>query len=65
MEFCNWYNIVVVIGDGVNDVLVLCVVDVGVVIVSGLDVVIEVVDFVFMDLFSFMIDVICLGWFVF
>lgn len=46
------------IGDGVNDVLFLKVVDVGILMGSGLDVVMEVVDMVFFDSFLFVIVVV-------
>lgn len=40
--------LVVMVGDGINDLLVLVVVDVGMVIGVGMDIVIEVVDIVLM-----------------
>lgn len=44
------------VGDGINDVLVFVKVDIGIVIGSGMDVVIEFVDIVFMK--SDLIDVL-------
>lgn len=46
-ELCVWGLKVVMVGDGVNDVLVLVEVDFGIVIGVGMDVVVELVDVVF------------------
>lgn len=46
------------VGDGVNDFLVLVQVDVGIVIGIGIDVVVEVVDVVLIKVFSFEENVI-------
>lgn len=46
------------VGDGVNDFLVLVQVDVGIVIGIGIDVVVEVVDVVLIKVFSFQENVI-------
>lgn len=56
-----------VIGDGVNDVLVLCMVDIGIVMgFFGIDVVCEVVDIVlFDDYFGIIVNVIEEGWVVY
>lgn len=42
------FGIIVMVGDGINDVLVFKVVDVGIVMGGGIDVVFEIVDMVFM-----------------
>lgn len=53
------------IGDGVNDVFVFCVVDIGIVIGGGSDIVIEVVDMVFFEFFFSVVEVVCFGWVLF
>lgn len=49
------YGIVVMVGDGINDVFVLVIVSIGVVMGEGIDVVLEIVDVVLMknELFCF------------
>lgn len=48
IELKGLYGIIVMFGDGVNDVLVFVVVDIGIVMGEGIDIVIDVVDVVFM-----------------